>query len=174
MQLSRHQAHLDTPASLCFRPPAAGYRPATFNVRQASSPAASCYPPAALGSKWELTSSGKWLWLAAQRVPWSPASHASFPPAFREAARALLLAAHRSASGAAPQPPGSAASLGTLPQPLLLGILGQAAYPLSAWCPSMDTGSILDELKRRAVEARAEAKAEYEELYQGALLEAYL
>ena len=50
----------------------------------------------------------RWLWLAAQRLPWSPEAHATFPPAFKEAARTLLLAAHRGATLAASDASGAA------------------------------------------------------------------
>lgn len=75
--------------------------------------------------------------MALAPAPWSPPQHRRYPPAFRGAARALLLAAHRAhASGAhtkvhlegAPTP-----TLGSLPLPLLEGVVRLAAYPLSAW-----------------------------------------
>ena len=65
----------------------------------------------------------RWLRRAARREPWSPATHADFPPAYRRAARALLLAARRHKG------------LGSLPQGALQHVLGLAAYPLSAWRP---------------------------------------
>lgn len=79
--------------------------------------------------------------MAARRPAWSPASHATFPPAFRAAARALLLAARRSAQPAAAGSSegnggAAAATLGALPEPLLHSILSHAAYPLSAWRPA--------------------------------------
>lgn len=113
------------------------------------------YPPDERG--WARKPSAKWLWLAAQRPPWSPASHAAFPPQFRDAARALLLAAHRSTGTAA---------LGALPEPLMLRILGQAAYPVSAWRPSMDTRRTLEqqdeELRRVLAEDAAYKQMEME------------
>lgn len=139
----------------------AGYRPATFsNVRQdydGDGALPTYYPPAELGKEWELSDSAKWLWRAAERKPWSPATHAAFPPAFREAARALLLAAHR-AHGR-----DGATTLGVLPPALQLSILGQAAYPLSAWSPCMEDCSALRLVQRRAEEhdrrvARAKAR----------------
>ena len=83
------------------------------------------------------------LWLAAQRPAWTPGQHAHFPPPFRAAARAFMLAAHRQSSGGGPpaaqQATAAAAArphpLGTLPQAVLENIVGQAAYPLSAWEP---------------------------------------
>jgi hypothetical protein len=41
----------------------------------------------------------RWLWDAFTRPKWSPATHRQHPEAFRQAVRAFLLAAHRSASG---------------------------------------------------------------------------
>lgn len=66
-----------------------------------------------------------WLLHAARRYPWSPDTHLLFPPAFRAAARALLLAARRNRG------------LGCLPQGVLHSVLLLAAYPLSAWKPRM-------------------------------------
>ena len=81
------------------------------------------------------------LRLAVSRLPWSPDIHILFPPAFRRACRALLLAACR--SGGTLQQPGAVASgvlglqppahLGSLPADALLLIMQQAAYPLSLW-----------------------------------------
>ncbi len=65
--------------------------------------------------------------------------HASFPPAFRQAARTLLLVAHRGASAAGKSSAG-AAQLARLPRELLLVVLAHAAYPLSAWRPQMEGG----------------------------------
>lgn len=139
------QAGTHTAAARPHTPPPplmAGYRPATFhNVSTGRGANArtlpTYYPPDEMATDWELASSAKWLWHAAQRVPWSPASHASFPPAFRTAARALLLAAHR-AHGR-----GGAPTLGALPPALLLEVLACAAYPLSAWSPRMEGGKTL-------------------------------
>lgn len=83
----------------------------------------------------------RWLWFAVQRSAWTLEQHASFPPAFRAAARTFMLAAHRHSSGgglpAAQQAATAAAArhhpLGTLPQAVLENIVGLAAYPLSAW-----------------------------------------
>ena len=107
----------------------------------------------------------RWLWLAARSKPWSPERHAAFPPAFKQAARTLLLAAHRgaSAAGAVQQKgkrSGSSArgagggrtatgivQLARLPCELLHAILAQAAYPVSAWRPQMEGGRVLDEVR---------------------------
>lgn len=55
-------------------------------------------------------------------------------PRFKQAVRALLLAVHHTrqhrGSGS-----GLAQRLAALPPDLLLCIVGQAAYPLSAWAP---------------------------------------
>lgn len=107
----------------------------------------------------------RWLWLAAQREPWSPAIHVCFPPAFRAAARTVLLAAHRASStaGAQSQRPGlrprhpaqpaaqeppsaSAAGLALLPPELLHHVLRLAAYPVSAWRPRIQEGRMLGEI----------------------------
>lgn len=86
----------------------------------------------------------------------------------------MLLVAHRGAataaagSAAAPAParqsPGSsraaasggshegAVALGTLPQGVLLRILALAAYPLSAWRPVPDGGSIWQSLREAAAQ----------------------
>ena len=95
----------------------------------------------------------RYLWLAVQHPPWSPAEHRRFMPAFKQAARTLLLAAHRTGSvggsgsgsnsrsdgglsgeGKA-KPRSSQPLLAALPPDVLLRILGMAAYPLSAWAP---------------------------------------
>lgn len=85
----------------------------------------------------------RWLWLAARRKRWHPERHASFPPAFRDAARTLLLAAHRGARRPVPPTGGTAAGLallGRLPAELLHRIIERAAYPLSRWRPAMEGG----------------------------------
>ena len=73
------------------------------------------------------------------RPPWSPAAaQAPWPPHFRAAARAALLAAHRrprAASNAAGASPAAAPSLSALPRGGVLAVLAAAAYPLSAWHP---------------------------------------
>ncbi|PRW57466.1 von Hippel-Lindau disease tumor suppressor,beta alpha domain [Chlorella sorokiniana] len=72
----------------------------------------------------------RWLWMSYMRLAWEPATHRKFQPAFRAAARTLLLAAHRISH----QPERStAAGLGALPQDVLLNIIGIAAYPTLAW-----------------------------------------
>lgn len=73
----------------------------------------------------------RWLWAAYERPAWAPATHSRFPPAFRAAVRALLLAAHRCAAQAGGH--GGGATLGQLPPDLLLQIAGAAASPYSAW-----------------------------------------
>lgn len=91
------------------------------------------YPPDTYRAYWQLDGEAKWLWLAAQQTPRSSDSHASFPPAVRAAARELLLVAARQR-----RVDGRAASLGSLPEPLLHSILARAAYPLSAWHVEME------------------------------------
>ena len=106
--------------------------------------------------------------MAALQKPWTPASHGRFPPAFRAAAKALLLVAHRGAAVAAaeqeagvqqaaaaelPDQPMDAALLAQLPEDALLHIIRQAAYPLSAWQPAVDM-------------ERAESMAQSSETYQ--------
>ena len=84
--------------------------------------------------------------LRLRQMAWSRATHRRFPPAFRAATRALLLAAHRGAAAArAPQPESKLHSasrhaptallqlLGSLPEPALEAIVGAAASPLSVW-----------------------------------------
>lgn len=91
------------------------------------------------------------LCMTVDRPPWSLASHCQFPPAFREAARAVLLAARRrqrmshaaalaSASLSEPASCSSVASvtaapdwLADLPGNALLVAIGLVAYPLSQW-----------------------------------------
>ena len=73
-----------------------------------------------LDREFHLHSTNLLLWTALQRPAWSPATHATFPQAFKQAARTLLLAAQ-------------AAGLAALPSEVLAGVLGQAAYPLSSW-----------------------------------------
>ena len=67
-------------------------------------------------------------------APWSTAAHAAqFPPAFRAAARALLLAAHRGQAAAAGAGQQARAELGSLPQPLLHSVIERAANPRALW-----------------------------------------
>lgn len=80
------------------------------------------------------------LHLAATRPTCTTSSYQLFPPPFRRACRALLLAAHRSSAvhqgvtdvchSAGVQPP---AHLGSLPADVLLLVMQHAAYPLSLW-----------------------------------------
>ncbi|KAL4433227.1 hypothetical protein ABPG77_003275 [Micractinium sp. CCAP 211/92] len=97
------------------------------------------------------TQLARMLRMTVDRPPWSLASHCQFPPAFREAARAVLLAARRrqrmshaaalaSASLSEPASCSSVASvtaapdwLADLPGNALLVAIGLAAYPLSQW-----------------------------------------
>lgn len=72
-----------------------------------------------------ITPCHRWLWRVAQCQPWSPASHGTFPRAFRAAARTLLLVARRHEG------------LRALPQDMLHRLLAAAAYPLSAWQPHL-------------------------------------
>lgn len=77
--------------------------------------------------------------MAYSRPSWSAAEHRSYLPAFRAAVRTLLLAArfglrHQGCRGASPCAGAvAAAALAVLPQELLHTIIGEAAYPLSAW-----------------------------------------
>lgn len=68
---------------------------------------------------------------------WSPATHHLWPPAFKAAARALLLALARDVGDAGSEggDDGSAAgaNLACLPAPLLLRVLQLAAAPMSTW-----------------------------------------
>ena len=60
--------------------------------------------------------------------------HDQWPPAFRQAARALLLYAARSSdNGAAEQQEQLEAGRGNLPRCVLLRMLQLAAEPLNAW-----------------------------------------
>jgi len=108
--------------------------------------------------------------LAASGLLWSPEAHKAFPPRFRAAARALLLANHRGLAAAADSdspsrsgvaPAGSIAEgTGTafhLPSEVLLLILGKAAHPPAAWVPALqpgqpDTGDSLTSRMCRAAE----------------------
>ena len=80
--------------------------------------------------------------LLLKRDAWSIDSHRNFPPAFRAAARSLLLAWHRHQHQPQCVPQGQPQSeqqpgycLGALNRPLLEAVLGLAVYPLSAWLP---------------------------------------
>ena len=102
--------------------------------------------------------SRRWLWRAARAEPWSPATHARFPPAFSAAVQCLLLAAHRGTQALSLRQPGvrvtrskrqasallrgsgqgqeaGAVLLALLGPELLASIIGLAAYPLSVWRP---------------------------------------
>ncbi len=92
------------------------------------------------------------LLLVARGQVWSPASHVNWPDAFKAAVRCLLLTANSKAGGGkgsvarrserrrrgkAPRLAGavaaSSAGLHSLPQELLLKIVGLAAEPMSRW-----------------------------------------
>lgn len=80
-----------------------------------------------------------------QALPWAPLPgvHHRFPPAFRSAARALLLcrsrvrrlvaAAEAGRSDAVGQLPPGVMLLDSLPEGLVQPILAAAAHPLEAW-----------------------------------------
>ncbi|KAL4451604.1 hypothetical protein ABPG75_007266 [Micractinium tetrahymenae] len=91
------------------------------------------------GDTLDIAGVNRWLWLAAERPPWSPGEHRRFPPAFGAATRALLLAAHRGSKLPAEESASPLAGLGALPAEVLVHILEQAAYPLSAWA-ELDAG----------------------------------
>lgn len=105
----------------------------------------------------------RWLWRAALREPWSPASHPRFPVKFRSAARALLLALNRgghTAAAAGSSPAGGGADghatlLGHLPAELSDIVVAGAAYPLSAWRPTFKGGRLLKALRRLEQEYEA-------------------
>lgn len=97
------------------------------------------------------------LLLVAQGGQWDTAAHAIWPPAFKAAVQTLLLAAHRlstgggassgrpsraeraarrallAAGGPQAEAGGGGATLGALPQELLLRVAERAAFPMSAW-----------------------------------------
>lgn len=85
------------------------------------------------------------LGFALQRPEWSTAEHRRFPAPFERTVRALLLAVHRKRHGQGGTAAGHSGSsdsgaallqhLAALPDELVMHILGQAAYPLSAWAP---------------------------------------
>ena len=93
---------------------------------------------------WPAPTSCRALWLMVTGQPWSDEEHRHFPPAFKAAVRTLLLA-HRRGSpvsrgvtrGAAKRVAveSRANPLVLLPPDVLLNIIGQAAFPLSAWLP---------------------------------------
>ncbi|PRW44441.1 leucyl phenylalanyl-tRNA-- transferase [Chlorella sorokiniana] len=121
----------------------AGYRPAVYenvHISRDGGPATLVphFDPIQEDAGLDLDGCNKYLWLAIQRPDWSPAQHHRFPPAFRAAARGLLLSSHRwgsaSAAAGAEEAAGlpSSAHLGALPRDVLLKVLCMAAYPLSA------------------------------------------
>ncbi|KAL4443681.1 hypothetical protein ABPG75_011418 [Micractinium tetrahymenae] len=87
--------------------------------------------------QWEKGNISHYLLLVARgkAKDWGPASHRRWPPAFRDAARTLLLAAARcSRARTGDQLRTHRRSLlGALPHELLLSILQRAATPVSAW-----------------------------------------
>ena len=83
-----------------------------------------------LDREFHLHSTNHLLWTALQRPAWSPSNHATFPQAFKQAARTLLLAAQ---AGKRTGSSWAATGLAALPSEVLVGVLGQAAYPLSSW-----------------------------------------
>ena len=65
---------------------------------------------------------------------WSPTTHAYFPPAFKTAARQLMLAAARQQRQAPPLLPVPAgATLAAVPQDALYHVLSLSSEPLSFW-----------------------------------------
>lgn len=58
---------------------------------------------------------------------WSPAAHRDYPPLMRSAFKAVLLAASR------PAQKRGRAGLESLPQEVLLRILGAAAWKIDSW-----------------------------------------
>ncbi|GAB4821643.1 hypothetical protein N2152v2_008689 [Parachlorella kessleri] len=99
---------------------------------------------------------GELVQMVASGQRWSPdEAHHAFPPAFRAATRALLLANHRglatpaapgSEDTAEPGQKGVGTSLDTgervrLPPGVVLLILDKAAHPPAAWVPQLQPGS---------------------------------
>ena len=90
--------------------------------------------------------------LAASGALWSPETHAAHPPAFREAARTLLLVNECRGFGPAPARGEGGAGVRTrsgrrrrggpkgvqLPLDLLQRILGLAGRPLLGWVPQLE------------------------------------
>ncbi|PRW59956.1 hypothetical protein C2E21_1782 [Chlorella sorokiniana] len=141
---------------------AAGYRPTVYdnvlvqNHRDQPAQQVPRFDPVAEDPGLHLQTTNRFLWMALQRPEWSTETHSRFMPRFKRAVRALLLAAHRarlsngassgsgSGSGAADSGNSGAGGgsgnvllrqLAALPNELLLHIVGEAAYPLSAWTP---------------------------------------
>ncbi|GAB4821772.1 hypothetical protein N2152v2_008818 [Parachlorella kessleri] len=75
--------------------------------------------------------------LAASGLSWSPEAHYAFPPRFRAAARALLLANHR---GVAVPDVASPASRVHLPRDVIRLVLEKAAQPPAAWVAQLQPG----------------------------------
>ena len=71
------------------------------------------------------------LLLAAQCTPWSPAQHARWPPRFRAAARAFLVAAR--ARGVASAECADGSGRVCLPRELCAVVLAAASLPVSGW-----------------------------------------
>ncbi|KAL4436553.1 hypothetical protein ABPG75_003692 [Micractinium tetrahymenae] len=129
----------------------AGYRPAVYErvtVYRYGTQSDKCQPcfrerfdPAADDEGLDLAWRNRWLWLAMQRPAWSPAEHARYAPAFRDATRCLLLTAHRLSKERSSRAGSSGARsiscpadlLAALPPDLVLHVLQLAAYPPSAW-----------------------------------------
>lgn len=98
----------------------------------------------------------RWLWQAAVHEPWTPTTNLHFPPAFKAAACALLLAAYHSRQQPAGMS-GRVSLLQALPQELLLNVTAQAAYPLSVWKPVMKGGNLLEIVDLQEYDAAMEA-----------------
>lgn len=105
----------------------------------------------------------RWIWLLAESIPWAPQVHFLFPPAFRAAAQALLLANHRGFSTTVAAPGGHARDGGhkrrqrgrrreaarrrraegeeeqlvQLPSAVVQQVLRMAGSALSAWLPPL-------------------------------------
>ena len=77
-------------------------------------------------------------------VPWSPAAHRRFPPAFRQAVSTLLLhrarvrsmvAAADVEAEAGAAPPQGVVCLDALPEALVQPVVAAMAHPLDLWRP---------------------------------------
>lgn len=78
------------------------------------------------------------LWMLIAGLPWSPADHRYFPPAFKAAVRTLLLVHHRGTSGATPSggtgaPTGLYGLFGPAPPEVVKAVIREAAFPLRPW-----------------------------------------
>ncbi|GAB4821644.1 hypothetical protein N2152v2_008690 [Parachlorella kessleri] len=97
------------------------------------------------------------LQVVASGQSWSPdEAHLAFPPAFRAATRALLLANHRGLEILTPgseytaepgqkigaRPPGDSRARVRLPTGVVLLILEKAAHPPAAWVPQLQPGGL--------------------------------